>query len=248
MVEITMISVLFFMTDSFCLWKTQFNEQTFTTPSNWQITGAYSGDRICTCSGLSVFGGYGIVGVGSQMHGSYSNIPNHTEIKVVLKVYYIDSWDTETTEINVAGFVQQRTWFFEWGSSDFCGTAYQDGYFWDTFQGSHTADSFSIHVTNGLTEDPWNESLGLRDVKIYLKPVQCVQYFSECNYTGTMKQICQGSPNLDRRNIPQQIKSIRLHGCGRVTLTKKGQGSITITENVPCLTEFHFPPVENVNR
>lgn len=49
MVEITMISVLFFMTDSFCLWKTQFKESTFSLPSNWYITGAYSGNGVSDC-------------------------------------------------------------------------------------------------------------------------------------------------------------------------------------------------------
>lgn len=34
-------------------------------PSNWYITGAHSGDRVSECSGVSILGGYGIVGVGS---------------------------------------------------------------------------------------------------------------------------------------------------------------------------------------
>ncbi|CAK58909.1 unnamed protein product (macronuclear) [Paramecium tetraurelia] len=249
MVEITMISILFFTADPYCLWKTQFTEQTFSSlPSNWYITGAYSGNRLSDCSGTTIIGGYGIVGSGSQIHGSYSNLPRHSAIKVRLKVYYIDSWDTEVATINVAGFVKQRTWYLDWGWSDMCGAGFNDGYFWETLQGSHTADSFSINLSNGLDDDAYNESLGLKDVEIYLIPAQCIQFFSECNYTGTMKELCQGAPNLDRRNIPQQIKSIRVDGCGQVKLTKKGLGSITITENTPCLTEFDFPPVENLNR
>ena len=73
-----------------------------------------------------------------------------------LKVYYLDSWDTEVATINVAGFVTSRTWYFDWGSNNICGAGYRDEIIWEILQGSHTADTISIAVTNGLDEDAWN--------------------------------------------------------------------------------------------
>ncbi|CAD8195494.1 unnamed protein product [Paramecium octaurelia] len=227
MVEVTMICILFFIADPYCLWKTQFTEQTFSTfPSNWQIIGAH---RYNYC--------WGIWNCWIRKLNTWIILQPPKSQRTQK-----DAW------INVAGFVTQRTWYLDWGWSDMCGAGFRDGYFWETLQGSHTADTFSINLSNGLDDDAYNESLGLKDVEIYLKPTQCVSFFSECNYTGTMKELCLGSPNLDRRNIPQKIKSIRVDGCGKIKLTKKGSGSITITENTPCLTEFDFPPVENLNR
>lgn len=75
---------------------------------------------------MSLVGGYGIVGAGSSIHGSYSNIPNHDAIKVKLKVYYVDSWDTEVAEIIVAGHAFYRTWFLDWSATNFCGSGYRD--------------------------------------------------------------------------------------------------------------------------
>ncbi|CAD8047707.1 unnamed protein product [Paramecium sonneborni] len=246
MVEITTISVVFFMIDSFCLWKTQFEQSTFTMPSNWQITGAYSANRVYVCAGKSIVGGYGIVGAGSTIQGSFSNLPTHTTIKVQINVYYLQSWDEETASINVGGLVFYRMWDQNWGVNPICVTGIGK-VFLETIQGSHSADTLQIIIATNLNENSYNESIGIREVYIYLKTPKCVQFYSECNYTGTMKEWCQGSPNLQRKNRPQQIKSIKLNCCGIVTLTKKGQGSITITENVPCLTEFDFPLVNNVN-
>lgn len=49
-----------------------------------------------------------------------------------LKVYYIDSWDTEDASISAGGFVTSRTWYLDWGPSNVCGAGYKDGVIWET--------------------------------------------------------------------------------------------------------------------
>ncbi|CAD8116413.1 unnamed protein product [Paramecium sonneborni] len=177
MIEITMIRVVFFIVDSFCLCKTQFQEQTFLMSSNWQITGAYSENKICDCPG----GGYGIFGGGSVIYGSYSNIPYHTEIKVQNKsllYWFIGFGDSFNQQL----YVQQ----------------FSVAFFWKPFKGVILQIHYKllqIQIQMSL-----NEALGVTDVLIYIKTTQCVQFYSECNYTGIVKELSQGSPNLQRKN------------------------------------------------
>ncbi|CAD8201932.1 unnamed protein product [Paramecium octaurelia] len=179
-----------------------------------------------------------------------TNVPPNNLIELKVGIWKLDSWDKEGLEIH-ANDVQIENLKLDYHD----GTMICRNEIWEDllqplslrFQitGTDLKIKLKDNLQNNSGEDLWDESWGFRDFILRLA-VPCVNFYSECNYLGTLFQICQGEKSKLQNEIPSEIKSI-LMGPGIIVKLRSPNyfaGVIQeFTSSQPCLNVYHFPKV-----
>ncbi|CAD8122018.1 unnamed protein product [Paramecium sonneborni] len=184
---------------------------------------------------------------------TFTNIPPNNQLEFSVGIWKLDSWDSEGFEIYANDILLENLILSYHDGTMICRSV-----IWEDllvpiskkFQISQheltikLKDKLNLGSSWGET-DLWDESWGYRDVIIRLS-VPCVNFYSECNYIGTMFQICQGEQTKFQHNIPFEIKSI-LMGPGIIVKIKGPsyfQGvQQEFTSSNPCFDSYTFPKV-----
>ncbi|CAD8198196.1 unnamed protein product [Paramecium pentaurelia] len=174
---------------------------------------------------------------------TFINIPPNKQMELSIGIWKLDSWDSEGFEIYANDILIQTLLVSAYEGIFTC----RNGEFQDQliplslkFQISGT--DLTIQLKDNLDQSSWDESWGFRDFILRLA-VPCVNFYSECNYTGTLFQICQGEQTKKQTSIPYEIKSI-LMGPG-IIVKFKGPNYFSgvlqeFTTSQPCLNGFKF--------
>jgi len=68
----------------------------------WTAVNKYGGP-FTDCAGTTICGGYGVFGKGSSLNKVYKDLDNHKYVRISVKVFFLDTWDSEWFYINVDG-------------------------------------------------------------------------------------------------------------------------------------------------
>ncbi|CAK69836.1 unnamed protein product (macronuclear) [Paramecium tetraurelia] len=182
---------------------------------------------------------------------TFTNVPPNNLIEFKVGIWKLDSWDSEGFQIfanNVE--IENLKLSFHDGTMMCRNEIWEDLFQPLSFRLKITGTDLTIKLKDNLQtdtwfEDLWDESWGFRDFILRLA-VPCVNFYSECNYTGALFQICQGEKSKLQNEIPIEIKSI-LMGPGIIVKLKSPNyfaGVIQeFTSSQPCLMAYQFPKV-----
>ena len=124
----------------------------------------------CTENGNAFLGGHCHF-AGSEVSKTYSNLPEHSKLRLTALYHMFDSWDGEAGYVKINDvIVWTKKSKHEKGGLSVCGGEHSD------LLGQHVDVSLphkekSVKITFGSTldESPCNESYGVDDVSIYVK-------------------------------------------------------------------------------
>ncbi|CAD8156943.1 unnamed protein product [Paramecium octaurelia] len=200
--------------------------------------------EMCGSESKSLF--MGPYGQKTTVSKTFTNIPPNKLLEFSFGIWKLDSWDAEGFEIYANdGLLENLIIQFGKGAFACRNENYQDSLEPLSFKFSLIGTDLTIKLKDNLDQDLWDESWGLRDIILRLA-VPCVNFYSECNYTGTLFQICQGEQSKLQNYIPFEIKSI-LMGPG-IIVKLKGPNYFAgllqeFTSSQSCLNGFQFPKV-----
>lgn len=159
--------------DGLVQWKLVSQEGFWTAPVGWSFT------ETSTCGGVYLLGGYELTST-IPLSKTFSNLVDHTEIRIVATIHYIDAWSGETAYLkanvgNAGAF--EYLWTDSYDSSsgrdniNICGAYYGEGQFSNKIDVSIPHSSSEIQITIGTTlnQDPSDESYGISDFQIYVR-------------------------------------------------------------------------------
>lgn len=154
-------------------WKLAFQEGFWTSPVGWGFS------ETSTCGGVYLLGGYQLTST-TPLSKTFSNIVDHTELRIVATIHYIDAWSGETAYLkanvgNSGSF--EYLWTDTYDSSsgrdnvNICGAYYGEGQFSNKIDVSvpHSSSEIQIEIGTTLTQDPNDESYGISDFQIYVR-------------------------------------------------------------------------------
>jgi hypothetical protein len=119
-----------------------------------------------------MLGGYNVFGAGSSVSNTVATRYAHTQVKVTLDYWFIDSWDGEYGTLDLAGtgvWSQPRV---STSGTQRCGAAPSD---WreDTAAVSqtvsHTASSIVVRASSTLDQSANDESWGIDNVFVWVR-------------------------------------------------------------------------------
>ncbi|CAD8207021.1 unnamed protein product [Paramecium octaurelia] len=170
----------------------------------------------------------------------------HYLIELKVGIWKLDSWDKEGLEIHTND-VQIENLKLDYHD----GTMICRNEMWEdllqplSLRFQITGTDLKIKLKDNLQNN--SESWGFRDFILRLT-IPCVNFYSECNYLGTLFQICQGEKSKLQNEIPSKIKSILMGPEIIVKLINYFAGVIQeFTSSQPCLNVYHFPKVNYEN-
>jgi hypothetical protein len=153
------------------------------SPRVWQLfthegfsTGAAgwsnNGTSICDGGESRMLGGYNVF-AGGTVNKTFTNLPTHTELRIVFDYNFIDSWDGESAYANIDS-TRRWTQPFTGASvsleNNICG-----GSWGDTLKHpveihvAHTASSVNVLFGSSLDQAANDESWGVDNVRIYYR-------------------------------------------------------------------------------
>ncbi|CAD8145675.1 unnamed protein product [Paramecium pentaurelia] len=193
----------------------------------------------------------GPYGFQTRVTKTFSNVPPNKQLEFSIGIWKLDSWDIEGFEIYANDVLIENLLLNLNEGTFICrNDIWQDLLKPLSLKFQITGTDLTIKLKDNLNsnswpEDLWDESWGFRDYILRLS-VPCVNFFSECNYTGTLFQICQGEQSKLQNYIPFEIKSI-LMGPG-IIVKLKGPNYFAgvlqeFTTSQSCLNSYKFPKV-----
>lgn len=123
-----------------------------------------------------MLGGYNKFGRGAAVERFVNKLPVHSNIKVKLQLWKIDSWDDEFIYVTVDGQLMYTKSFkiVEGLSVNYCGEGYHTnwGLFAERaldieFSLNHVSENMTIRITSNINQPADDESWGVRDVIVY---------------------------------------------------------------------------------
>jgi hypothetical protein len=124
------------------------------------------------CGGTTMLGGYNVFGSGASVSNTVATAYTHTQVKVTLDYWFIDSWDGESGTLDLAG---TRVWTqsrISPSGTQRCGRA-DSGWNEDTASVSqtvsHTASSIVVRASSTLDQTPNDESWGIDNVIVWVR-------------------------------------------------------------------------------
>lgn len=127
--------------------------------------------------GATILGGVGTAGIGTTLTRNFdlTGIP-HTQIKVELDYYAIDSWDGEFAFVFATGAAgssrniwAQRINQTDPGRLNFGGGAWTDGVYHALLTGSHAANILTVSAGCTLNQASNDESFGIDNVEVWVR-------------------------------------------------------------------------------
>ncbi|KAL4494955.1 hypothetical protein ABPG72_015655 [Tetrahymena utriculariae] len=152
-------------------WNQIVAENFWNEPFNWSI------NQITKCGGIYMLGGYGITAK-KELQKTFEDIPSHTTIRVTGSFHFIDAWSGEAAFIKIL-FLEKDTFEYLWTQTyDFsktknginiCGSDYVEGQLTSNFDFTipHSAKSLTLVFGANLQDDPYENSYGISNLKIY---------------------------------------------------------------------------------
>ncbi len=145
-----------------------------------------------TCSGEQLVGGYSRFGMNHYATRTYSGLATHNSIILSIRLFFIDSWDTEELQIFIDDTLRyQEKWVVGQATMQLCGATWNDQIFdRELIPFKHTNASLKINITSNLNDVSIDESFGFSSIQIRL---------STCDYTcytcsGTASNNCLSCP------------------------------------------------------
>ncbi len=134
---------------------------------------------VTECGGIRMLGGY-CKFAGGEVSKTYSDLPDHSNVRIQATYHFIDAWDTE------AGFMRinngkDNTMEYIWterysafiGSHgiNICGGRWPEGKFSSPIDVTipHKQKSIKLGFGSTLEQDPCDESYGVSGIRIYIK-------------------------------------------------------------------------------
>ncbi|CAD8207686.1 unnamed protein product [Paramecium octaurelia] len=196
----------------------------------------------------------GPYGYQSQVSKTFTNVPPNNLIEWQVGIWKMDSWDMEGLEFYANDIQLESLYLNLHDGTMICrNDIWEDQYTPVIRKFKISGTDLTIKIKDNLQtqnwgpglENFWDESWGFRDVILSLA-VPCVSFYSECNYAGTLFQICKGEQSKMLDDIPFEIKSIQM-GPGIIVKLKGPNyfGGVLqeITASTSCLDAFQFPNV-----
>eukprot|EP00331_Platyophrya_macrostoma_P004245 CAMPEP_0176422996 /NCGR_PEP_ID=MMETSP0127-20121128/10038_1 /TAXON_ID=938130 /ORGANISM="Platyophrya macrostoma, Strain WH" /LENGTH=282 /DNA_ID=CAMNT_0017803897 /DNA_START=51 /DNA_END=899 /DNA_ORIENTATION=+ len=154
-------------------WKLFHRENFWNTPTGWTI------NNITTCGGLNLLGGYGILSQSAVLNKTFSDIPEHSSIRIISTFHYIDAWTGETAYLIAnagANGADAYLWVDSYDSTDaaknvnVCGSSYGEGKFSTAIDLAlpHTTDSITLSFGSTADQDPYSQSWGISALDLYI--------------------------------------------------------------------------------
>ncbi|CAD8153010.1 unnamed protein product [Paramecium pentaurelia] len=157
------------------------------------------------------------------------NIHPNKQLEFSIGIWIFDSWDVGEGLYIYANDIQLDKISFSSCAEITSGTIYLTLFI-----------NITIRLQDNLDSDLQDESWGFRDFIIRLS-IPCVNFYSECNYTGIL---CQGEQSKKTNRIPFEIKSI-LFGPSIIVKIKDPnyfEGVLQEFNSIqPCLNGYKFP-------
>ena len=147
-------------------WRLVYRDDFQSSASGWSMT------TRTNCGGATILGGYNVTS-GTTVSKSFdlSSFP-HTEIRVELDYYVIDSWDGERAIVRVTGSNVNKAWYQDFGyhgAENTCGAGWNDAVYHVVMSGTHTGNTATVHAQAILDGLPNDESFGIDNVEIWVR-------------------------------------------------------------------------------
>ncbi|CAD8159430.1 unnamed protein product [Paramecium octaurelia] len=170
-------------------------------------------------------------------------IPNKL-VDLSLGIWKFDSWDHEVLEIRINNDLMGKLEAETHDYPNLCGIEnWGDHLYPFSFQYYLTDTHFTLTLKDFLDQGIADESWGFRDFVLKISP-QCVNFYSECNYSGEFFQICKGDKTTRSTNLPYEIKSIMMDYGIIVKIKDPDQFGGALQEfssSQPCIGAYKFP-------
>ncbi|CAK61160.1 unnamed protein product (macronuclear) [Paramecium tetraurelia] len=145
-------------------------------------------------------------------------IPNKN-VELSFGIWKLDSWDNEGFEIWINNVLMEKLVAGNYDYPDVCrDPQWGDHLYYFSYQFQLTNTHFTLELKDFLDQELIDESWGLRDFVLSLSSL-CVNFYSECNYSGELFQICKGDKTTRSTSLPYEIKSIMMD-CGIIVKIK----------------------------
>lgn len=153
-------------------WKLVVHEGFWTEAKGWSM------NQVTTCGGVNILGGYGVLSRGT-LNKTFSDLPEHSKIRIVSTFHFIDAWTGETAYLT-ANFGKDHSYEYLWidnyDSTDaekqinICGSSYGEGKFASPIDVTfpHTDDTLTISFGSTVDQDALAESWGISALYIYI--------------------------------------------------------------------------------
>ena len=133
----------------------------------------WSDNRTTTCGTASILGGYNTFsnGATSSVQKTFGllGVP-HSEARVTLSYWSIDSWDGEQAYVRVDGADIFRTSYTQSTGAGICGGGWLDrGPNPVAGQPGHSTNSLTVQAGSTLDQGPTDESWGIDDVRVMIR-------------------------------------------------------------------------------
>lgn len=154
-------------------WKLFYRENYWNTPTGWTI------NNVTTCGGLNILGGYGVLSQYAVLNKTFSNIPEHTQLRIAATYHFIDAWTGETSYLTAnigSDGSDGYLWVDTYDSTDaaktvnVCGSDYGEGKFSTQIDVAfpHTSDSITLNFGSTADQDAYSQSWGISSLDIYI--------------------------------------------------------------------------------
>ncbi|CAD8189188.1 unnamed protein product [Paramecium pentaurelia] len=188
----------------------------------------------------------GAYGFQSTVSKTFPRIPPNHGLELQVGIWKLDSWDSEGFEIWANDQLIENLIYTGPKGNTICrNEIFQDQFTHLKLKFQITEEDLTIKFkdklnTMAIESDLWDESWGFRDMILRLS-IPCVNFYSECNYQGTLFQICKGEQTKQQDDIPFEIKSIFM-GPNIIVQFKDpnyfGGNLQEFTSSEPCLDSY----------
>lgn len=156
-----------------------------------------------------MIGGYGVFGSGATAEITFDDIPTHEVLSIKFRLYIGDSWDNEFFNLYVDDvLVKNENFQYSTGTSNVCGSGWNDQYFDVHLDIGHVSDSAHVYFAATINQGATDESWGFSDFVVtyftnrecsdagsadtcHLNPTECskVTVYEFCDFTGRAAEV-----------------------------------------------------------
>ncbi|CAD8195449.1 unnamed protein product [Paramecium pentaurelia] len=149
----------------FYLLQSNFHYDKFTSSEGWILKQSQQSTIITDCQDKTIFGGYGVLGVGGIAEKQFF-IPHHSQLRLQITLYKIDSWDGEIIIIEIDDEMIWDSSQYQYNEGNLCGTDYPDKLIYLDLIIRHEKQNTLLRIRSNLDENSDNESWGFRDFSL----------------------------------------------------------------------------------